>query len=456
MKNYTITAISTAPGNGAVGVIRLSGPDSLSIFKKVWGGIEPDRFEPKKLYFGEIQTVFTRERIDSVLATWMKAPSSYTGEDVVEIQAHGGRTVLEMILGELTKGGARLAEPGEFSLRAFKNGKIDLVQAEAIADLINATSRESIRLAERQISGILSQHVQQLKKNLLVLRAQMEAMIDFPEDEDVQGLRYDEIMERVETVRGKIDALLRSYQEGRLFRDGITVAIVGRPNAGKSSLLNALVENNRAIVHETPGTTRDLVEERILINGLQVRFFDTAGLRKNAEPIEKEGIRRTLEQIQQADLILAVFDSSQIWGAEDQEVLAQISEKNFFLVYNKIDLSAAYSASDLMEKAKTGKLFQVSAKSGEGIAELKRAIYSYFTGNGLETDLVLTNLRHKIALEKGAADLEKAREAVNNRLSYEFIASDLQRAANHLSEVTGEISNDSVLSEIFSKFCIGK
>lgn len=284
----------------------------------------------------------------------------------------------------------------------------------------------------------------------------MEAMIDFPEDEDVQGLRYNEISDRISSVENEIVSLLKTYQEGRIYRDGARVAIVGRPNAGKSSLLNSLVRQERAIVHETPGTTRDVVEETIDLEGLPVRFLDTAGIRHDPEPIEALGIRRTIDRIQAADLILAVFDSNRPWNDEDEEVLASLKERNFFCVYNKIDLPAAFPATYLLDRSRSNHLFPVSAKGGIGLEELKSSIRAHFLKGDRSSDLVLTSLRHKMALEKGVEALHAVYESAQKRLSYEFLVSDLRIATNHLSEITGEITSEAVLGEIFSKFCIGK
>ncbi len=445
----TIAAIATAPGAGAIGVIRLSGTKALDILKTIWRGkTDPGRFEAGRVYVGSVVDPVDSSALDSVLVFWMKGPHSYTGEDLVEIQAHGGRTILETLLEKLVQAGARLAHPGEFTRRAFLNGRLDLTQAEAVADLIAASSREAARLAESQLSGSLSQYVKKLKNDLTVLRAQMEAMIDFPEDEDLQGLHDDEIGERIGRVRGSIAGLLATYRQGHVFRDGVRVAIVGKPNVGKSSLLNALLGEDRAIVHPTPGTTRDLIEETILIDGLPVRFIDTAGLRQGAEPIEAEGIRRTRERISGADLVLAVFDSSRPWEVEDDDLLKTVSGKEVFRLYNKEDLPPSF---DLKING-----IKISAKEGTGIRELKQAIFSHFVRRETPAEVVLTNVRHKVALEKGLQMLEKVAESAHQKISLEFLASDLLIATHHLAEITGEITNDEVLGEIFSRFCLGK
>ncbi len=447
MQRETIVAIATPPGNGAIGIIRLSGPGSRTLLARLWRGAPVDSFRPNHVYFGKINGL-DGEALDEAVCLYWQAPHSYTGEDVVEIQAHGGYRLLETILENLVRAGARLAFPGEFTRRAFVNGRLDLAQAEAVADLINAQNSEAARLAERQLSGELSRMVGRLRNNLVVMRAQLEARIDFPEDEDVQGLRYDEIGERVGSVEKEIEKLLVTYREGRAYREGIRVAIVGKPNVGKSSLLNALLNEDRAIVHATPGTTRDTIEETLDLGGLPVRFIDTAGIREGREPIEEEGIRRTRERIASADLVLAVFDASCPWDKEDDQVREAVGGREFLFVCNKQDLPVVFTP--------PAASIPVSAKTGDGIEALKQAIRSRFVSNRPTDGVVLTNLRHKLALEAGLAALRNVKESARQKMSLEFLASDLLIAANHLGEITGEITTDQILSEIFAKFCLGK
>lgn len=455
-QDEAIVAIATPPGNGAIGIIRLSGRGVIPILSTVWKGkTPPGRFEPRQVYLGQIWDPIKGESLDEALLFFMKAPHSYTGEDLIEIQAHGGAYLLERILELLLSVGARVAEPGEFTRRAFQNGRLDLVQAEAVADLINASSQEAARLASQQLSGALSQYVSKLRKNLLVLRAQMEAMIDFPEDEDVQGLHYNEVSERVESVSKLIVDLIATYQAGRAYREGVKIAIVGKPNVGKSSLLNALLGEERAIVHSLPGTTRDTVEETVLLNGLQVRFIDTAGLREGIESVEQEGIRRSWGKLQEADLVLVVFDSSRPWDSEDDLVFEAVSGRPHFALYNKIDLSPKFSSKELDQKIGSTPLL-ISTKTREGLDLLKERVRSHFLKKEFPSDMTITHLRHKLALEKGLVALARAGEAAKQKTSLEFLAADLLIAANHLAEITGEVTTDQLLDEIFSKFCIGK
>lgn len=436
----TIAAIATAPGNGGVGIIRISGPEALNVLAASWKGPSPLTFEPRRVYIGRID-------FDQALAFFMKGPASYTGENVVEIQTHGGRRGLEMILERILKAGARMAHPGEFTQRAFLNGRMDLAQAEAVADLINASSARAVTLAGRQLEGQLSDYVGKLRNELKVMRAQMEAMIDFPEDEDVQGLRYEEVSERVTRVQDRILSLLRSYEEGRYLRDGIRIAIVGKPNVGKSSLFNTLVQDERAIVHPTPGTTRDTIEETLDLSGLTVRFIDTAGIRKGESSIESEGIRRSRHKIDQADLVLFVIDGSHPRDHYDGEIESLVRERPCIEIINKADLPLAseHNSANL----------RVSAKTGAGIDELKKAIVSRFLKDET-SEVILTNLRHRQALERGLASLKDVSHGAREARALELLAADLTIAMNALGEVTGEVSTEEILGEIFSKFCIGK
>ena len=455
----TIVAISTPMGSGAIGVIRLSGPQAKSILEMVWQGkVAVSDFVPSRVYDGVI--CGGENFLDQVLVFWRKTPYSYTGEDIVEVQAHGGRVILDGILSRLVKSGARMAEPGEFTKRAFLNGKMDLVQAEAVADLIHASSLKAVALANRQKEGYLSEDIQVLRNEVKVIKAQIEARIDFPEDEDVQGLDYGEVIERSERIREKVIKLVKSYKEGRILREGLRVALVGKPNVGKSSFFNALLDQDRSIVHMTPGTTRDLVEESIDLKGLIVRFIDTAGIRSSDSPIEVEGIQRTRQRAQQADLILVLLDASVSLDQEDAQVFELVRGKEVIYLYNKIDLKPAFSMDNLRKRidASSATIFPVSAKEKMGLEPFKDFLVSHFMREEVfeNQDPILMNRRHCLVLERGNEALQNVVKCCEEKRSLDLLASDLQLVLQTLEEMTGEITNEEVLSEIFSKFCIGK
>lgn len=462
-RHDTIAAIATAQGNGAIGIIRLSGPESLSILKTVWKGKGLPKISSGQSSLGFFIDPFSQTILDQVLILIFRNPHSYTGEDVVEIHAHGGSLLLNHILTVLLRCGARPAEPGEFTKRAFLNGKMDLLQAESVADIISASSEAFAQMSEKYLRGELSNTITKIRNEMKVLRAQMEAMIDFPEDEDVQGLYYEEIDERINRVVIKIKELLSTYEEGRRMREGLRVAIIGKPNVGKSSLFNALLQENRAIVHEAPGTTRDLIEECLVLNGLTVRFIDTAGIRDIPESVESEGIRRAEEKLSIADLILLVLDSSRPLDKEDAKVFSLVhkagveTKTSIFLILNKVDLPSQLNLDkDLFPSLKT---IKISAQRGDGVEHLKQSISQHFQKNsGLNAGdgLVITHLRHRIALERALSILSHLTESSKNKLSLEFLVSDLTILSDHLGELTGEITNEEILGEIFSNFCIGK
>ena len=460
-RNDTITAIATPPGNGAIGIIRLSGPESISILNTLWNGKPLKDVASGQSTLGTLIDPVSQKALDQVLVLIFHNPHSYTGEDIVEIHAHGGHLLLNHILSVLLRAGARPAEPGEFTKRAFLNGKMDLIQAESVADLISASSDQAAQMAEKYLQGALSDTIKKMRNEMKVLRAQMEAMIDFPEDEDVQGLYYEEIDDRISRVSTKIKSLLSTYEEGRRMREGVRVAIIGKPNVGKSSLFNALLQENRAIVHATPGTTRDLIEECLVLNGLTVRFIDTAGIRDIHESVESEGIRRAQEKLSVADLVLIVLDSSRPLDNEDEKVFSIIRElenkTSIFLIFNKADLPLLLDVQN--SSLPLIKPIKISAKSGNGIEILKQNISQHFQNNhaaNTHDGLVITHTRHRIALEKALQSLSKLKESSQNKLSLEFLVSDLNILTDQLGEMTGEITNDEILGEIFSSFCIGK
>ena len=452
----TIAAISTPLGEGAVGIVRLSGPRAFDIAERVFMSPKNKSISQAtshSMLYGFIVNPDTQETIDEVLLTVLKAPNTYTREDMVEINCHGGvlavRKVLELVLGL----GARLAEPGEFTLRAFVNGRIDLSQAEATADLIKAKTERSSKIALDQLKGSLSNKIKTLRDSLTEVVVHIEAYIDFPEEElDLET--EDRLISRLKTIKEELHKLSLTYEEARFYRDGVAVAIVGRPNVGKSSLLNRLMQQDRAIVTEIPGTTRDVIEEYLNLEGLPVRIMDTAGIRKTHDLAEAEGVRRSLQAIEGADLILALLDLSQPLTEEDRFMLDKVRHKNTLLVLNKTDLKAQLPLSDLPDEIQK---VRISAKTGDGLDNLKKAILRQIikkdiTGEGV----VITNMRHKLAIDRAVLAIRRTIDAIKDRAPYEIIALEARDALNSLGEIIGEVTTDDILNRIFSSFCIGK
>ncbi len=393
--------------------------------------------------------------MDEVLLSVMRAPRSYTKEDVVEINCHGGMISVKRTLETVLAQGARLADPGEFTKRAFLNGRINLTQAEAVFDVISAKTEESMRLAVEQLQGGLSEKLGNIKKGLIEIGAFTEACIDFPED-GIEEKTSQQLRERLAVIIEEIDGLSGTFQDARFFRDGLSVAIVGRPNVGKSSLLNMLLKKERAIVTELPGTTRDLIEDYLSINGLPIRIMDTAGIRKSEELVEKEGIRRSLEALENADFIIALLDGSEPLAEEDLQLMERIKGKNAVTVINKSDLPSTISLDVVKEK--TGEYLSLSALSGEGLETLKSVIFHSNLRNWNEEreGVVVTNIRHKTALDKTSLSLEKAIELLSAEQPLEFFSIELREALDSLGEITGMVTTEDILDKIFSTFCIGK
>jgi tRNA modification GTPase len=387
----------------------------------------------------------------------MSQPKTYTREDVLEIHCHSGLLILREILQAVLEGGARLAEPGEFTKRAFLNGRIDLTQAEAVIDLIQSKTQLSLELANRQRSGKLGGEVRRIRERLLDLLALLEASIDFPEEE-VPELSPPEVTRQLQGTRNDLDALLRTYEEGRIFREGIAAVIVGRPNVGKSSLLNCLLQEDRAIVTAIPGTTRDVIEEVANIEGIPLRIMDTAGLRHAKDAIEEEGVRRTRDCLAHADLAIWVLDGSEPLTAEDFEILPQVRPKKTVVAINKNDLPQRFSPENLAGQIPEASLVSISALHGSGIEGLKKAIHTLVLNGQLETsaETILSNLRHKRAIEVAREALSEALKSLGANLSSEFITLDVRGALEALGEIVGETTSEEVLDRIFSQFCIGK
>jgi len=457
MDQETIVAISTPVGRGGIGVVRLSGPHACDVVAPLLRLRHP--LAAGRARFGAVIDGATDAVLDECVVTYFAAPHSYTGEDVVEIAMHGSPVLLEYVVRECCAGagkdgGARLAEPGEFTQRAFLAGRIDLTQAEAVGDLIGSSTLEQARVAARQLGGALAKAVAPVKAELVGLIAAMEAGIDFAED-DIDVMAAEKIAAKIAEVRGPLEALERSFAYGRVVRDGFRLAIVGRPNAGKSSLFNRLVERERAIVTATPGTTRDLVTERVAIDGIPVELIDTAGLRESADEAERMGIAKSHEAMADADVVLLVVDAAAVQAAggiseEDRAVL----ERGALVAWNKVDLEVRGSGVEVQGTT----VVRTSAVTGEGIAELRAAIVGAVAGpgGGLREAGMLTNLRQHQAVIAAVRGLDAAGKAVEVGIPHEMVLLDLYEALRGLDALTGATTSEDVLRLIFSTFCIGK
>ncbi len=442
----TIVAIATPPGEGAVGIVRVSGPDAFAFAKKHFAPIRKvDLIPPFVPVLGDFDS------IDQVLFFYYQAPRSYTGEEVVEIHGHGSPVVLRQIVQVLLKEGARLAEPGEFTKRAFLNGKLDLAQAEAVSALIASKTELAARASLAQLEGSLSRQIEQLRQQILEMFVYVEAAIDYPE-EDIELLSQGQLQEKAEGLVKKIQEIRKGAQYGKLLNEGIVVAIVGKPNVGKSSLLNALLNEERAIVTPIPGTTRDIVSDTVSIEGIPVKLVDTAGIRDSQEIVEKEGIKRSVKVLEQADIVLFVCDASSEWSEEDQQIWKRVETKNSLVVINKSDLKLK------LDDSRFDSPIKVSAEKKEGLDRLHQSLLSSIQGaEGLFShEQYVVNLRHEEAMRRAEASLEKTLEALKEGLSGEFVAVDMRAALDDLGEIVGQTTTDDILNQIFSTFCIGK
>lgn len=456
----TITAIATPPGQGGVGIVRLSGRDSLSILKKLFKSHRPlDSLASHRMYYGWIIHPVSGEPLDEVLAVYMRAPCSYTREDVVEVHCHGGPLVLQAILEQILAAGAMAAAPGEFTKRAFLNGRIDLTRAEAVLEMLSAKTSEGLKLAAAQLTGRLENEVERLRQVLLDFRAILEVAIDFPEDEGDILADHDFRGRLTNEVVGPLRQLIDSADQGKIFREGVSVVILGRPNVGKSSLLNALLKEERAIVSPVPGTTRDTIEEYIDILGIPVRIVDTAGIRETREAVEEIGIQRARRKTREADLVLLLLDATEAISREDLDLYDSIN-KPVILVVNKVDLLAETAvAIDRFAEAFQGEtVVSLSAKTTQGLDALEGAIRGKVVASSRPEAEHRTapNVRHKASLVKALAVIERVVQGVSNVLAPDLLAIELQEALDCFGEIVGETTTEEVLDRIFSQFCIGK
>jgi len=458
MYEDTIAAISTPLGVGGIGIIKISGPQALEIactlFHSPYVQGKP---ASHRLYYGEVINPEDGSPVDEVLLSFMAKPHSYTREDVVEINCHSGFLVLKKILDLVLKAGARLAEPGEFTKRAFLNGRIDLTQAEAVMDLIEAKSLTALHAASYQLKGFLSQEVNRIKENIVGILSHLEAQIDFPEEE-IEPLSKEEVQGSVHATLREVQRLLETYEEGKIYREGISVIIAGKPNAGKSSLLNALIGEKKAIVTPIPGTTRDAIEDMISLKGVPVKIIDTAGLREVSDIVEEEGVRVTRDKVAQADLVILVIDSNQTLDDADIKVKEELEGKRVLIAYNKIDLPPQILLDQVKKEFPGIVIIPISALHRTGLEQLREAIVSEVIRHKIEspTEVLVTSLRHKQVLEEAADSFRKFLADFPQDLPPEYLALDLQAGLDSLGEIVGETTKEDILDQIFSRFCIGK
>ncbi|MDU7150883.1 MAG: tRNA uridine-5-carboxymethylaminomethyl(34) synthesis GTPase MnmE [Peptoniphilus grossensis] len=455
--NDTIAAISTAIGEAGIAIVRISGDDSINIIDKIFvsaSGIKMAEAENRKFLYGHICD--GDKKIDEVLVVKMKGPHSYTAEDIVEIHCHGGVVSVKRILNLILSKGARLAEKGEFTKRGFLNGRIDLTQAEAVIDLIKAKTDISFDLGLNQLGGALSEVLNKLKDELVSMQALIVANIDFP-DEDIEDAAYNDLLDRSNKILEKMDKLLENSKNSRLLRDGINTVILGKPNVGKSSLLNGLLKYDRAIVTDIAGTTRDVIEDYINLDGVLLKISDTAGIRETEDEVEKIGVNIAREKLKDADLVIAIFDISRDFDQDDKEILKLIENKKHIIILNKDDLEQKIS-DDEIEKYFKDDYLRLSVMENESVMKVEKLIIDLFFDGELQisSDTVLSNLRHINALREAKKELLEVNESLNKRVFLDLIEVDLENVIAHISEITGTITTEDILDRVFSDFCIGK
>lgn len=456
----TIAAISTPPGEGGIGIVRLSGDEAVEIAEKVYrlGNKQLADQPSHTIHYGNIYHPKTNEKIDEVMVTIMRTPKTYTREDIVEINTHGGIHVTNKVLQILLGAGARLAEPGEFTKRAFLNGRIDLSQAEAVMDVIRAKTDKAMHNAISQLDGNLSELIRTIRQDILETLAQVEVNIDYPEYDEVEEMTSQLLKEKAEEVKEQIEHILETAQQGKILRDGLATAIIGRPNVGKSSLLNIFARSEKAIVTDIAGTTRDVIEEFVNVKGVPLRMIDTAGIRHTEDEVERIGVTRSKKEIEQAELVLLIFDQSQELTAEDFELLELTEDKERLILLNKMDLPQQLNVEKLLEKVDPESVISVSITEQTGVNEVEDKIVElFFKGQTGERDATyISNIRHISLLEQSIQALEEVIEGIDLGMPVDLVQIDLTRAWDALGEVTGDAVQDELITQLFSQFCLGK
>lgn len=457
----TIAAISTAPGTAGIGIIRMSGKDVFSVLKKIFKPIKEESIEEIKGYtmkYGKIFNPETNEIVDEVLVSYFKEPKSYTQENMCEINSHGGTIVVRKILELCLKNGAQMAEPGEFTKRAFLNGRIDLAKAEAVINLINAKSEKETKASINQLEGNLSLEIKKIKKMILSLLADIEASIDYPEYDEAEEVSNNKALTKLDEIQKELEKLNKSFETGKIIKDGIKVAIIGKPNSGKSSLLNAILKEDRAIVTDIEGTTRDTIEEFVTIDGIPFKFVDTAGIRKADNKVEEIGIEKSKKVAKESDLIIAMFDNSKKLTKEDEEILDFIKDKTAIIILNKIDLKEKILEQE-ERITKSGKdVIKISLLSNCDLSGFYKKLNMLFELNKINPDneIIITEMRHKKLIEDAISHTENAKKTILDNIPIDIISINIKEIIEDLSKITGENVTEDVIKEIFSKFCLGK
>lgn len=454
----TIAAIATAPGEGGIGVVRISGEKSKEILEKIFLKKNSEKdLVPRMMHYGFVRNNFSGELIDEVMAVYFKAPYSYTAEDVVEIQCHGSMVSLRKILSLVLKNGARIAESGEFTKHAFLNGRLDLSQAEAVIDLIRAKSDKSFDVALNQLEGNFSKEIRKIRAELMNSLVNITVNIDYP-DEDIEQLTFENLVSDLTSVRVKVEKMLQTSNTGRIMSEGLKISIIGKPNVGKSSLMNALLKETRAIVTSVPGTTRDTIEEMLTIRGIPVKLTDTAGIRHTEDIIEKIGIEKSKEAFNNADLIIFMADRSRVLDEEDFSILSHIGEKKAIVILNKTDLPKAFDETEIEKLLPKAYIIEASVANGEGIEELENVVENLVYGGEVKQSdsMMVTNVRHKNLLEEADSSLADAIEMAKACQPLELLEIDASRAYECLGAIIGEAVEEDIINEVFARFCLGK